>query len=605
VSVGPASPEPGDGLAPVIKVEGAELRRQVLDSILSIRIDRGLGIVGRATVRVADEGFSVSSSAAFPLGAKVQIKTYGSPGVVLLTGAVTSTTLDVSARGSQLVVVVDDAAVRLMAPLPSTGRPNTKMDEVVSDAASRVGIPTRIQSGCLGSELQPYVFYSGSGLALLEAASVRSGAVWWVDDETLVVRAPDKASGTATVTLGQNLMSFSVKASALPRAAYESRGWDIAQKNSVVGQAASEKGVVTTESEFVAAAVGRRSFVREGERTPSKQLVRESSPLTQKEAEGIAKARAVEASRAAVVVRGTCLGVAGLAPDVDVTIEAVGPANGTYRVSRVEHAYTHETGLVTHFTAGPLRAAGLVDTLGPPPDDTGARVDHVVVGIVTNNNDPDGLSRVKVKIPDLSDEAESAWARVAAVGGGDGRGVFFLPEINDEVLVTFEAGDTRRPIVLGGLYGGKDKSPLTAQEAVAASKVSKRQIKSRLGHVIELSDGEQPAEKHVQMKTADGQLVRIGSDKVTVDSAGKPVEILGASGASIKFDTSGGVTIEGAKIVLKSASGPVQVEGSQVTVKGSGTVSVEAQGSTTVKGAMTSVSASGVLEVKGSMVKIN
>lgn len=601
MSVGPTSPEPSDGIAPVIKVNGAELGQQAQNAVLSVRVDRGLGLVGRATIRLWDQGFVLSSSSVFPLGGTVEISTFGPRGSVLLYGSITSVSLDVSARGSELVVVADDGAVKLMRPLPPTGLASAKPEHVVSTAAGAVSLSPRIETGCLGSDVQPYLFYVGSGLAYLEAACARTGAVWWVEGRHLEVRGAKDPVRTVTLDLTKDLLDFSVKASAIPSTSYEARGWDVAQKKSVVGQTAGG-AVVPTESEFVAGAAGRRQHQGTG---GSNLLVRDAVPMTQLEAETVARARADEAARSAVVVRGTCTGVAGLGPDVDVTIREVGPANGTYRVSRVEHVYTRTNGLVTHFTAGPLRPTGLVDTLGPPPDDAGARVTGVVVGIVTNNKDPENMGRVKVKVPDLADTVESAWARVAMVGAGASRGVFFLPEINDEVLVTFEAGDTRRPLVLGGLYGGKTKSPLTSDQAVAASAVSKRQIVSRLGHTIELSDGDQPAEKHVQLKNADGQLIRVGSDKVTVDSAGKPIEILGASGSSIKVDASGAVTIEGSKITLKSASGPVQVEGSQVTVKGSGPVSVESQATTTVKGSMTSVSASGVLEVKGSMVKIN
>jgi phage baseplate assembly protein gpV len=601
MSVGPASPEPGDGIAPVIKVNGAELGQQAQNAVLSVRVDRGLGLVGRATIRLWDQGFVLSSSSVFPLGGTVVISTFGPRGVELLSGSITSVSLDVSTRGSELVVVVDDGASKLMAPLAPKGFASAKPADVLTAAAGAAGLRTNVEGGCLGSDVQPYLFHVGSGLAYLEAACARTGAIWWMDQGILQVRGTKDPVRTVTLDLTKDLLAFSVKASTLPSTAYEARGWDVAQKKAVVGEAKT-KAVVSTESEFVAGAAGRSG--NQGP-TRSNLLVRDAAPMTQLEAETVAKARADEAARSAVVVRGTCTGVAGLGPDVDVTIREVGPANGTYRVTRVEHVYTGSQGLVTHFTAGPLRPTGLVDTLGPRPDDAGTRLTGVVVGIVTNNKDPENMGRVKVKVPDLADTVESAWARVAMVGAGASRGVFFLPEINDEVLVTFEAGDTRRPLVLGGLYGGKTKSPLTSDQAVAASAVSKRQIVSRLGHVIELSDGEQPAEKHVQLKNADGQLIRVGSDKVTVDSAGKPIEILGASGSSIKVDASGAVTIEGSKITLKSASGPVQVEGTQVTVKGSGPVSVESQATTTVKGSMTSVSASGVLEVKGSMVKIN
>ena len=80
-----------------------------------------------------------------------------------------------------------------------------------------------------------------------------------------------------------------------------------------------------------------------------------------------------------------------------------------------------------------------------------------MVGVVTNNNDPEQMGRVRVKYPSLSDSEESAWARIASVSAGNARGLMMLPQPDEEVIVGFEHGDTRRPIVIGSLFNGKDK----------------------------------------------------------------------------------------------------------------------------------------------------
>ncbi|MCO5171649.1 MAG: phage baseplate assembly protein V [Planctomycetes bacterium] len=88
-----------------------------------------------------------------------------------------------------------------------------------------------------------------------------------------------------------------------------------------------------------------------------------------------------------------------------------------------------------------------------------SKIYGVVIGIVTNNKDPDKLGRVKVKFPWLSDEVESFWARPAYPMNGKERGYWWIPEIDDEVLLAFEHGDPNRPYLLGGLYNGVDKPP--------------------------------------------------------------------------------------------------------------------------------------------------
>ena len=66
--------------------------------------------------------------------------------------------------------------------------------------------------------------------------------------------------------------------------------------------------------------------------------------------------------------------------------------------------------------------------------DRNDRIGGVVVGVVTNNQDPDGLGRVKVRFPWLSEEHESHWARMVTPMAGNDRGFYMLPEVDDEVL---------------------------------------------------------------------------------------------------------------------------------------------------------------------------
>jgi uncharacterized protein involved in type VI secretion and phage assembly len=112
------------------------------------------------------------------------------------------------------------------------------------------------------------------------------------------------------------------------------------------------------------------------------------------------------------------------------------------------------------------------------------RVYEAVIGVVTDNNDPDKLSRVKVKFPTISADDNSWWAPVVSVGAGKGKGWFFIPEVDDEVLVVFEHGDIARPLVIGALWNGKDKPP----DANADGSNKKRTMVSRGGDTIEFDD---------------------------------------------------------------------------------------------------------------------
>jgi uncharacterized protein involved in type VI secretion and phage assembly len=202
-------------------------------------------------------------------------------------------------------------------------------------------------------------------------------------------------------------------------------------------------------------------------------------------------------------------------------------------------------------------------------DQGSSRLFGVVIGIVTNNSDPDGMGRVKVRFPWLNDGTESFWARLAAPMAGNGRGVCFLPELEDEVLVMFDRGDVSVPYVIGALWNGKDRPPVDN----ADGKNNLRVIKSRSGHVIKLND-------------EDGK---------------ETVEIIDASGRnSIVIDTANDtITVTSGKdIVLAAPDGTIKLKAAKVDIESSAATSIRAGAGMDVKAAKT-------LNVSGSTVNIN
>ena len=103
----------------------------------------------------------------------------------------------------------------------------------------------------------------------------------------------------------------------------------------------------------------------------------------------------------------------------------------------------------------------LVDLLNTEDKSRSGRIHGVVVGIITDNNDPEELGRVRVSFPWRGERDQSRWARVATLMAGNDRGTFFLPEVEDEVLVAFDRGDMNHPYVIGTLWNGVDTPPET------------------------------------------------------------------------------------------------------------------------------------------------
>jgi len=202
------------------------------------------------------------------------------------------------------------------------------------------------------------------------------------------------------------------------------------------------------------------------------------------------------------------------------------------------------------------------------PEARSGRIHGVVVGLVTNNKDPDKLGRVKVKFPWLSDADESSWARVAAPMAGNQRGAFFLPEVDDEVLVAFEHGDVRFPYVLGALWNGQDAPPLTNDDG----KNNVRMIKSRSGHVVKLNDDD-------------------GKETIEIiDKSGKNKIVIDTSKNTITVTTDKDITLSAAQGTIKLDAQKVEITSSDSTkLQAGSTMNVEASGTMTVKGATVNI----------------
>lgn len=193
--------------------------------------------------------------------------------------------------------------------------------------------------------------------------------------------------------------------------------------------------------------------------------------------------------------------------------------------------------------------------------EAGGFVKGVAIALVTQNQDPDGLCRVKVRYPWHSDSAESYWARLAVPMAGKDRGMVFLPEVGDEVLVIFEREDMRFPLILGGLWNGKEKPP----ESNGSGKNDIRVIKTRKGHTLLFDDN--ASKGRIELRLNDGKKLAIDDDGITVDDS---------AGNTLKIDSKGGaVTVEAkAKLSLKAQT--IEVVGTAgLTLKSSANVTIQ------------------------------
>lgn len=185
----------------------------------------------------------------------------------------------------------------------------------------------------------------------------------------------------------------------------------------------------------------------------------------------------------------------------------------------------------------------------------GGRWYGVFPALVTDIKDPDGQGRVKISLPwapDTGSAKYEAWARMATMMGGNNRGSWFIPDVNDEVLVAFEAGNPRRPYVVGVLWNGSDKPPASMD---GGGKNNKKVLRSRNGVQVTLDDSD--GQEKMILETPGGQ-------KITLKDGPGAVEIEDSSGNSVKLETSGITVTASAKVTINASQ--VEVSTGMVTV---------------------------------------
>lgn len=205
------------------------------------------------------------------------------------------------------------------------------------------------------------------------------------------------------------------------------------------------------------------------------------------------------------------------------------------------------------------------------------RVRGAVIGVVTNNTDPQNWGRVKVKFPWLSNDIESNWARMVQFYAGPDRGAYYLPEVGDEVLVMFEDGDPNMPYVVGSLWNGKDKIPGPGN---TDGKNNTKMFQSRSGHKF-IFDDTQGAEK-ITLQNNNGKL------KMEIDVAADSITLLATSGSIYFKAPKGPITLQCQDMkVTASANSKVDVGEGHTESSASRSETVGANCSVTAKDAFT------------------
>jgi uncharacterized protein involved in type VI secretion and phage assembly len=604
---------PEDTLAyyPVIKVDGANLPVETMNMLLDLEINTTLGVPSMFVLRFSDDtDLSLSNGSDFDLGKEVEIEmpdTDEETSVAIMKGEITAIEPDFTEEMITILTIRGyDKSHRLNRETITKSFIDMKDSDIVGELAGNAGLSADTEDT---STVRTIVHQDNqTDLAFLHMLAHRNGFEAFVDSSTLYFRKPQGELGEIDLDWGNNLLSFRPRVSGAKQVNEVTvKSWDPKTKTAIVGQVTSP---TSTDSQGgISDAGGSAALSAFGE---AKHMEVHHNVKDQDEAQKIAQGIMNRISASFVQAEGVALGKPTIVAGKKVNLEALGEKfNGNYLVTSATHVYSQE-GYKTYFTVEGGSYPLMADLIGKQP---ATKWGGVFPAIVTNINSEDDWGMVKVKYPWMPGECESGWARIATIGAGPERGIYWMPEIDDEVLVAFEHGDFNRPYIIGSLWNGTDAPAAALDEVVVGGKVDVRLFKTRAGNLIRLTDtdGSEMIEI-IDAKEATSLTINAasGSEEFNVTTTGKV--ILEATG-NIELTATGDLTLKGAKVNIESTTGDVviksavnaTVEGTaNATLKAGANAEVTATAQAKVSGtAGLSVSSPAITEVKGSLVKIN
>ncbi len=556
-----------------VKIGGKDLEPTIQAHILQVTVDQQVHLPRMFEIRLYDPGVKLLDEGPFRLAALVTIaaKTSAQKLVTLITGEVTALEPEFG-RGmiAELVVRGYDRSHRLYRACNSKTYQNVKDSDLARQFAEKAGLKAQVDAT---PTVYEHIYQCNqSDLQFLQQRAWRTGYECFVAGDTLYFRKPDTLKAAATIAWGEDLLSFRPRLTVAEQVAETLvRGWDVQRKLPIIGRAQG--------GNLYPKLAGQQNGTQSAGTFGDSRLVIVDQPVvSQAEADILATARQNELSGAYIEADGEAYRRPDIEAGLLITIKGLGNRlSGDYLVTRATHIYT-SAGLKNLFSVTGARAGLLVEQLQSYAT---PRWPGAVTAIVTNTDDPNGWGRVKVKYPWITEEEESFWARVVAVGAGPASGLAAVPAIDDEVLVVFQHGDFNQPVILGGLWNGKDKLPQPVSAAPTGEKPLVRSWHSRTGHHITVYDN---ADNKIEVATQGGH-------QLVFDDAGKKITLRSAGGLELVLD-------DGSKQISIKGGGPVEVTAaSDLTMKGA-TVKVEASGSLDIE-------AGGPVKVKGATISLN
>lgn len=563
-----------------ILIDGQEIDPIEADAVHDIKITDWLRLPDVCTLGVGyqakKEGnpFQPLDDSKFEVGAKLEVKlgsTDENTTTTLFKGEIVTVEPDFQSGSVAMVVRAYDKSHRMM----RARKQRTFKNQTVSDIVKKIGteygfsVATKPSGGPLDFVLQ----HNETDWDFVWRLARRVGFEFLVKDDTKAEFGPPELSDEIELSYPEDLHSFRPRITSVQQVEKVNvRGFDLKSKKQVVSTKTSPK-------QLTEAGIKRSDVMK---KFSGDQLeISGQSFSTSGEADAIAQSMLDQLANAYLAAEGSCHGNPRIKAGTKLKISGVGKDfSGTYRVARARHLLGTAGGYTTEFS----NSVGEHTLLGQSNSNSNqSQVTSIMTGLVTNNNDPEKLGRVQVKLPAVS-EQESFWVPVLLPAAGKERGISMLPVPGEHVVVAFENGDPSYPHVIGSMFDGKD----TPGEELAAQDGS---FAVKSDHKVLIA-----AKEDFNLRSDEGKwIIDVKKGEIT-ETVGMPGNYTG------KFDGKYSLTAKQAITVESNQS--VTVKAPQIALEAQGTLSVKSNGQLSLEGTQVEIKGTAMVNISGGLINL-
>ena len=562
-----------------ILIEGTELSKTY--QVKSIVVQNEVNRIPMAQIVLTDgeaseRDFKLSNEDLLIPGKKIEITAgYHNDEETIYKGIVIKHSIKIKSGTSLLIIECKDETVKLTIGRKSKYFYDVKDSEAFEEIIGAYGLQKDVEATNFSHK--ELVQYNTSDWDFMVSRAQANGKLCFVENGKITISKPNvKSSSVETVTFGASLLDFDAEIDARNQfAKVSSYSWDYSNQE-LVEIEAKDPGI-SLNGNLTASDLAETIELENLE-------LRHGGTITEAELQDWADAKLLFQQLSKIRGRVKFQGIPAVKPNTIITLEGVGDRfNGKAYITGVSHEISEGNWTIdAQFGLNPEWFSETFDIHTPTGSGIIPAIKGLHTGIVTQlESDPNGEDRILVKIPIINNEEQGIWCRVASPDAGENRGIFFRPEIEDEVIIGFINEDPNNAIVLGMLHSSGKPAPITASDDNHQKGIVTR------SEMKVLFDDEK---KSIGIETPAGKKITLDEDKGVIVIEDENSNVITIDSNGIKMESAGNIEIK--------ATGDVKIEGTNVSI--SATAQLKAEGSA---GAELSSGATAIL--KGSIVQIN